>query len=557
MNGTAPIINPVLHGFHPDPSWMWHDGKAWLVTSSFGLVPGLPIYTSADLAHWDYAGAAIDATVADRLFLGYIASDERGVFAPSIRALGGAIVIVSTVVSIDSRRALADGADPDAIAAMERANGNFALVSHDGGATWDGPYWVDGATGNDPDLFIDEDGTAWWVGSHQSANPRWPYQSDIYMRRLDLDRWTLNGPEHVLWHGAMEGATWAESPHIVRKDGWYYLFAAEAGTERRHAQSAARSKSPIGPYQGDPCNPILTHRHLGGRYPVQNIGHCDVLRDDDGQWWGVCLGSRVIDGYSFMGREPFVFPVTWEDDWPVLAPGDGLVPRIVATDGNRASAGRTGEHAGTAGSARSDATIDPGDTPDAAAHDDSSVDRPASWRSVAIGADHALHTPLQPDWSWAKVTETDFSVFTLPESTGEIRIQQNQGVYAALHFDADTRTAEGVIRNGGDRSVLWRRPIEDGKAYTIRLNGTRLEFRDEPASAGAADAQPTTTAEPPLRVRIGDAPHAGIAAGGYPLHRVNPCVPPSSRLIAQCDAAFLSTERAGGYLGCLAGIRPR
>lgn len=179
MNGTAPIINPVLHGFHPDPSWMWHDGKAWLVTSSFGLVPGLPIYTSADLAHWDYAGAAIDATVADRLFLGYIASDERGVFAPSIRALGSAIVIVSTVVSIDSRRALADGADPDAIAAMERANGNFALVSHDGGATWDGPYWVDGATGNDPDLFIDEDGTAWWVGSHQSANPRWPYQSDI------------------------------------------------------------------------------------------------------------------------------------------------------------------------------------------------------------------------------------------------------------------------------------------------------------------------------------------------------------------------------------------
>lgn len=468
MNGTAPIINPVLHGFHPDPSWMWHDGKAWLVTSSFGLVPGLPIYTSADLAHWDYAGAAIDATVADKLFLGYIASDERGVFAPSIRALGSAIVIVSTVVSIDSRRALADGADPDAIAAMERANGNFALVSHDGGATWDGPYWVDGATGNDPDLFIDEDGTAWWVGSHQSVNPRWPYQSDIYMRRLDLDHWTLNGPEHVLWHGAMEGATWAESPHIVSKDGWYYLFAAEAGTERRHAQSAARSKSPIGPYQGDPCNPILTHRHLGRRYPVQNIGHCDVLRDDDGQWWGVCLGSRIIDGYSFMGREPFVFPVTWEDDWPVFAPGDGLVPRIVATDGSRAFAGRAGERAEATGSACSDAAIDPSDTPGAAAHDDSSADRPASWRSVAIGADHTLHTPCSPIGHGPRSPKRIFPYSLFPNRPGKSassRIKASTPRCASTPAPEPRRASSATAttgRSSGAGPSRMARPIRSG-----------------------------------------------------------------------------------------------
>ena len=75
-------------------------------------------------------------------------------------------------------------------------------------------------------------------------------------------------------------------------------------------------------------NPLLTHRHLHRTYPIQNVGHADLVELKDGSWIGVCLGSRPQGGfydgfnlqYSFggyyrnLGRETFVFPVSWPTD---------------------------------------------------------------------------------------------------------------------------------------------------------------------------------------------------------------------------------------------------
>lgn len=534
------IENPILRGFHPDPSWVWHHGRAWLATSSFGLVPGLPVYTSTDLAHWDYAGPAIDEAMGGKLFLKYIHDDTRGVFAPSIRVIGDALVIVSTVVSIEVDRAIADGCDPDELRAMSAANGNFALVSHDDGRTWEGPHWVTGAIGNDPDLFVDDDGTAWWLAAHQSYNPKWPYQSDIYLRRLDLDTWTLSGPELVPWHGALEGAVWAESPHLFRHDGRYYLIAAEAGTSRLHAESVARSTSLTEYFEGNPANPILTHRNLGSHYPVQNIGHCDMLRDDDGRWWGVCLGSRIVKGYSFMGREPFVFPIEWEDGWPVFAPGTGLVPRFVDARHTGADAEASAERTDANGT-------------------DQAISR--------VPADRLLRSPRQPGWLWTKVDHTDFTIFAdviagadsdaAIAPTREVRIQQTESDYAALTIDPATREVRAIASAHGVAETLWTGPYDETAAYSIRLNGTITEFRVEPASA-MDDAGATATGtdcEPTLLVRAGEVPEASIAAGGYPVPDTSsPVTPTESTLLASRSAGFLSTEEAGGYLGCLAGV---
>lgn len=523
MSNAAIIENPILRGFHPDPSWTWHNGRAWLATSSFGLVPGLPIHTSTDLVHWQPTAPAIDEDMGAKLFLKYIHDDTRGVFAPSIRSIGGALVIVSTVVSIEVDRAMADGCDPDELRAMREANGNFALVSHDDGRTWEGPHWVSGAVGNDPDLFVDADGTAWWLAAHQSYNQRWPYQSDVYLRRLDMDSWTLSGPEHVLWHGALEGSVWAESPHLFRHDGMYYLLAAEAGTSRLHAQSVARSSTLTEYFEGNPANPILTHRNLGSRYPVQNIGHCDVLRDDRGRWWGVCLGSRLVEGLSFMGREPFIFPVAWEDGWPVFAPGTGLVPRFVDAHTGRA------------------AVVEPDDRTDTGT--DGAISR--------IPADQLLRSPRQPGWLWTKVDHTDFAVFA--GRAHEVRIQQTERDYAALTIDPIAREAQAIVVSHGTAETVWSGKYSDDIEYSIRLNGSILEFRAEsPERQGADDhlAADSTT----LTVRTGEVPITGTAAGGYPIPAASsPTAPPTSTLLASRSAAFLSTEEAGGYLGCLAG----
>lgn len=49
--------NPIIPGFNPDPSIVLHAGTYYLVTSSFHIFPGLPIYASKNLQSWTQIGA--------------------------------------------------------------------------------------------------------------------------------------------------------------------------------------------------------------------------------------------------------------------------------------------------------------------------------------------------------------------------------------------------------------------------------------------------------------------------------------------------------------------
>ena len=51
--------NPLLSGFYPDPSICRVGEDYYLVTSSFVYYPGLPIFHSRDLVHWEQIGHAI------------------------------------------------------------------------------------------------------------------------------------------------------------------------------------------------------------------------------------------------------------------------------------------------------------------------------------------------------------------------------------------------------------------------------------------------------------------------------------------------------------------
>lgn len=53
---AQPSLNPIIPGSAPDPSVIYVDGWFFLVTSSFQLFPGLPIYASQDLSSWKHIG---------------------------------------------------------------------------------------------------------------------------------------------------------------------------------------------------------------------------------------------------------------------------------------------------------------------------------------------------------------------------------------------------------------------------------------------------------------------------------------------------------------------
>jgi len=128
---------------------------------------------------------------------------------------------------------------------------------------------------------------------------------------------------------------------MFKRNGWYYLLIAEGGTLHFHTTTIARSQSVTGPFISSQRNPILTHKHLAREYPVHNVGHADIVELKDGSWWGVALASRPRGGfydggnvkwsfggyYRNLGRETFIFPVTWpaDDKSPLFAPATGRV----------------------------------------------------------------------------------------------------------------------------------------------------------------------------------------------------------------------------------------
>ncbi|MGD7045639.1 glycoside hydrolase family 43 protein [Jeotgalibacillus proteolyticus] len=292
--------NPILPGFYPDPSICRVKDDYYLVTSSFAYFPGVPIFHSKDLVNWKQIGHVLDRP--SQLPLEGQKQSE-GIFAPTIRFNQGVFYMITTNVG---------------------RGGNFVVTATDPAGPWSDPYYLD-SPGIDPSLFFDDDGKAYYCGTRpapegEAYSGNW----EIWLHELDLDTMKLVGDSYGLWRGALREVIWPEGPHLYKINGMYYLLISEAGTGHHHAVSIARSKEITGPYTGNPGNPILTHRHLGKDYPVVNVGHCDMVETQNGEWWAVGLASRINGGYyRNLGRETYLMPIQWEDGWPIMSPGTG------------------------------------------------------------------------------------------------------------------------------------------------------------------------------------------------------------------------------------------
>ena len=307
MSVTA--TNPILPGFYPDPSALAVGDDYYIVNSSFAYFPGLPIMHSKDLSHWEQIGNALDRE--SQLPLG---SDDvsRGLFAPTIRYHEGTYYIICTNVSF---------------------GGNFIVTATNPAGPWSEPHYIEGAEGIDPSLFFDEDGKCYYTGTH--PNPAGcQYDGDwyIYTQELDIENFKLIGEPVDVWNGAMKGVHWPEGPHLYKIGEYYYILHAEGGTGPNHAISVARSKNVFGPFEQNFNNPIFTHRHLGKRYPIQYVGHADLFQIANGDWYMVMLATRPLKGKTTIGRETFLAKVEWEDEWPVVNPGLGVLSDEVIVD---------------------------------------------------------------------------------------------------------------------------------------------------------------------------------------------------------------------------------
>lgn len=281
--------NPVISGFHPDPSVCKVGDDFYLVTSSFEYFPGVPIFHSKDLINWEKIGHCL--TRKSQLNLENTWS-SGGIFAPTIRYHNGVFFMVTTNIS----------------------KGNFIVHTKDPAGEWSEPVWLK-QSGIDPSLFFEGD------KCYLTVNPN----NIITVAEINPFTGEQLTPDRAIWSGT--GGRYPEAPHIYKKDGWYYLLISEGGTEYGHKVTIARSRSIDGPYESNPSNPILTHSTLNAQdNPIQGTGHADLVQANDSTWWMVFLAFRPQSGlHHLLGRETFLAPVRWDKGaWPVVN-GNGTV----------------------------------------------------------------------------------------------------------------------------------------------------------------------------------------------------------------------------------------
>jgi xylan 1,4-beta-xylosidase len=306
--GEGEFRNPILSGYAPDPTVARVGDDYYVVPSTFTHFPGLPIYHSKDLVNWTHIANAIDRP--DQLNFMNIGV-SRGIFAPDLSYHDGTYYIATTCVD---------------------CGGNFVITAKDIKGPWSEPHWL-GFEGIDPSIHWDDSGKAYIVNNGApNEEPRYDGHRAIWIQEFDYKNLKMVGERKQLINGGVDISTkpvWIEGPHIIQRNGFYYITAAEGGTSIHHSQTIFRADNVLGPYVPAEHNPILTQRDLDvdRKDPIIAAGHAKFVQLPNGDWWATFLAIRPYDRDMFnIGRETFLLPVYWENDWPYMLPPGERIP---------------------------------------------------------------------------------------------------------------------------------------------------------------------------------------------------------------------------------------
>lgn len=282
------IQNPILKGFCPDPSIVRVGEDYYIATSTFEWWPGVCLWHSRDLAHWEQLPSPLNRT-SQLNMLGNPTSG--GIWAPDISYDGKRFYLVFTDVKTKKGRYY--------------NNHNYMVWAEDICGPWSEPVYLN-STGFDPSMLHDRDGRKYLVNMRNGFK-------GVLVQEFDTEKGCLTGEVRNVFSGS--GIGYTEGPHIYHIGDWYYCLVAEGGTGYEHCVSMARSRSVWGPYEVDPENPMLTSDQ-NDPVLLQKAGHGDLVQTQNGEWYLVHLCARPPQGEKrcVLGRETAIQKVYWNDD---------------------------------------------------------------------------------------------------------------------------------------------------------------------------------------------------------------------------------------------------
>lgn len=274
---------PIIGGNYADPSIIRVGSDYYMTHSSYAQTPGLIIWHSVDLMAWKPIAAALDICIGD-------------VWAPDFVAHGGMYYIY-----------------------FPANRTNWVVSAPHPSGPWSRPVDL-GIRGIDPGHTVGPDGK------------RYLHLSGGYIVALTEDGLAVVGEPRHVYDGWRYPDDWVvegyslEGPKITCHNGYYYLTTAIGGTAgppTSHMAVSSRSRTPWGPWEHSPYNPIVRTYAEAERW--WSKGHGSLIDSADGRWWIVY--HAYLNGFHTLGRQTLLEPVEWTPDGWFRTAGAALGPR--------------------------------------------------------------------------------------------------------------------------------------------------------------------------------------------------------------------------------------
>jgi beta-xylosidase len=266
------FTNPILAGDYPDPTIVKVGDDFYMTHTSGRYSPGLLIWRSRDLVHWTPVTRALNVFYGD-------------IWAPEIVHHDGKFFIYSHSTTL----------------------GNFVIWAPAIEGPWSKPVKLDCGE-IDPGHVVGFDGKRYL---HYSKGMAVGLSDDglSVVGRLEkvYDGW----PFPRQWR--VQGYLCLESPKLFLKDGYYHLISAQGGTagpSTSHMVVEARSRTPLGPWENSPHNPVIRTESRGETW--WSRGHGTVFEATSGEWWIVYHAYR--NDARALGRHTLMERVEWTAD---------------------------------------------------------------------------------------------------------------------------------------------------------------------------------------------------------------------------------------------------